>query len=194
MAGKQEDLDFLVKSIWNNIYTGIMYETGRDKNVDCAKDGKKKFQKKFIDLYHEISNKFMEDPTGALDRHKVAAIIMITIIDIDLLQSKLPNGKTSDNKSYYGKYILAMNSGLDYLLGEINNVLKKEKTGKQLSTYYFPKATSCHTDYSKIFFRNLYYAEKNYKLNPLDIAERLFLLEQLTFMKFDIDPSLFKEY
>lgn len=194
MADERKDLDFLIKSVWNNIKIGIEHETKRYRNVSPKRGGEKRFGDNFKDLYNEISVRFMEDPNGALDRHKVAAIIMISIIKSDLLDTNLSNGKTADNKSYYGIYILAMNSGLDYLLSEINSVLQKEGPSQKLSTFNFPEATSCSTDYSKIFFRNLYYAKTFYVLNPLDLAERLFLLEQLTFMKFNIDPSLFKEY
>lgn len=42
--------------------------------------------------------------------------------------------------------------------------------------------------------RNLYYAKTDYKLNPLDLADRLFLVEYIALMKEGIDPDTLKDY
>lgn len=183
------NLQLLLKSIWTNISTGIAIELDRHNNIETPKDGEKIFKEKFIEIYDTILKSYMEDQKGALDRHKVSAIIMIAIIKADLLRE----AEVSGEGIYFAKYNLATDCGLDYLLYEINRIL--EQNGKELiNSFSFPEATSCSTPYYNIFSRNLYYADKGFVLNPLDLAERLFLLEQLTFMKFNIDPSLFKEY
>lgn len=131
----------------------------------------------------------MEHPNRPLDRHKIAAIIMTAIINAPLIDCKSDN----QDEIYFGNYILAIDCGLDYLLDEINQVLRKNNK-TELNAFYFPEATACKTSYYKIFFRNLYFADQKKKINTLDIAERLFLLECLTFEKEGINSQLFKEY
>ena len=52
-----------------------------------------------------------------------------------------------------------------------------------------PNAISCNTSFEDIMIRNLVYAEDNPKwgLNPLAIAENLFLLEYITIIQKGID-------
>lgn len=57
-----------------------------------------------------------------------------------------------------------------------------------------PNAQSCGTPYMEIMCRNLYYAKNDYKLNPLDLADRLFLVEYIALTKEGIAPDILKDY
>ena len=46
----------------------------------------------------------------------------------------------------------------------------------------------------EIMCRNLYYAKNDYKLNPLDLADRLFLVEYIALTKEGIAPDILKDY
>mgnify|MGYP006868100695 FL=1 len=45
-----------------------------------------------------------------------------------------------------------------------------------------------------IICRNLYYAKTDYKLNPLDLADRLFLVEYFALSSEGIVPDILKDY
>ncbi|MEY8335820.1 hypothetical protein AALB53_22485 [Lachnospiraceae bacterium 47-T17] len=182
------NLNTLVESIWNTISVGVSDEQSLHNNIETPIDGKRIFKQKFIEIYNDILDKYMEDPKGSLDRHKVAAIIMVAIIKSDLVRES----EASEQGIYFGKYALAADCGLDYLLYEINRILLSNDK-PILDSFSFPNATSCSTPYFNIFFRNLYYADTGYMLNPLDLAERLFLLEQITIRDNNLDVKLFKE-
>lgn len=163
----------------------IMCKENSDINFDTSKENI--FKELCTNLYDDVL-KYMAEEKSPLDRHKVAAIIMIAIVKSDILTS-------SKEGRFLGNYILATEVGLSYMLKELNDKLA-EKGKKKIDEFYFPQAMSCPTDYLKIFYRNIYFANTNteWSLNPLDMAERLFLLEYLTLEKNKIDPSILREY
>lgn len=180
----------LIDGLWKLIESGIEYMKLQDKNImDNNQDFKKKFEDNFESIYKSVLD-YMQDETESLDRHKVAAIMMIAIIKSDILHTI-----DSTNQKFMGNYILATDCGLSYMISELNkrlNILIK----REIEAYIFPEALACETNYYRIFYRNLYFANNNkeWGLNPLDIAERLFLLEYMTLEKNGIDPSILKEY
>ena len=62
-----------------------------------------------------------------------------------------------------------------------------------LTEYIMPRALVCETDYETIICRNLYYAKTYYDLNPIDLANTLFLLEQFTLLKLDVDLDILRK-
>lgn len=181
-------MDELIEIIWKKIYVGISIMCKEDSQVVYDKSKKEKFKSNFTLLYDQLS-KYMEDPTKPLDRHKVAAIIIISIIKSNILTS---TGNTKE-RIFVGNYILASEMGLSYMLAKLN---EKLSDNEKIDKYFFPEAFSCPTDYFDIFYRNLYYVNDNedWSLNPLDISERLFLLEYITVDKKGIDLNKLKEY
>lgn len=174
-----EDFCELIKKI-ANVYI-------QNNNEMEFEDNSKEFKSLFIEQYKYILNNYMKENDKSLDRHKVAAIVIITIIKLHILKIKNPNEK------FTGNYALAIDVALNYMLDEINEILI-QKNGQTIEGYDFPIATNCNTEYYRIFYRNLYYIDNNpeWTLNPLDIADRLFLLEYITLLKKDIDPRSVK--
>lgn len=178
----------LIDRTWELINVGLDIMSKADKTIEVDLSVKDDYKENFKRLY-DIVVQYMESKENPLDRHKIASIIMISIIQTDVIKSLRKEGV------FVGKYILATEVGLSYMLGELNDKLEC-KGVQRLEKYIFPKAMSCPTDYFRIFYRNLYYAHNNkeWNLNPLDIAERLFLLEYITLEKNGIDPSILNEY
>ena len=187
-------MEKLVCRIWDNVEAGANVMKMNDKSIELQGLQKKKktFETEFMNLYEKINEKYMLEDTESLDRHKVAAIIMISIIKSEILSVR---DKESQNKTFLGNYILATDCGFSYMLKELNIKLG-ELEQKEIKKFFFPEAMACETNYYRIFYRNLYFADsdEDWGLNPLDIAERLFLLEYVTLEKNDIDPSILKEY
>ena len=171
-------MEKLVSRIWENVVAGVNFMCLNDKSLK-HKDLQTQepiFENEFMALYHKIVSNYMLEGTETLDRHKVAAIIMCSVIKSDLLEAE-QGGHTS--KIFLGNYILATDCGFAYLLKELNM-----------------KLNECDMMEIKIFYRNLYFADnsEDWHLNPLDIAERLFLLEYMTLEKNGIAPDILKEY
>lgn len=187
----RENLEKLINKIWNITSQGAQMMKDECGEVTYNKKSKEYFGKTFESLYVYIANEYMRCPDEPLDRHKVAAITIISIIKADVVTSDY----SSEDNIFFGNYTLATDSGLQYMLSELNKRLH-EKGMRQVERYYFPIAMACETDYYRIFYRNLYFANNNEKwnLNPLDIAERLFLLEYMTLEKNGINPEVLKEY
>lgn len=184
-------LENLTSKIWGSIDKGAQIIESESKYIIYNKGSEKRYKQIFEDLYKYIATQYMENPEEALDRHKVAAISMIAVIKADVVESN----KQDDDEVFFGNYTLATDCGLRYMLSELNKRLEKEGEAP-IQGYYFPTAMACETDYYRIFYRNLYFAYNNdeWGLNPLDIAERLFLLEYMTLEKNGIDPCILKEY
>lgn len=187
-------MDKLLSRIWDSVVTGanVMHIADNTLKVEDKRKAKKSFEDEFLRLYKKICSEYMLEDTEALDRHKVAAISMISIIKCNMLKGE---NADSHNKKFMGNYILATDCGFAYMLKELNKKLQ-DLGQKKIEKIFFPEAMACETNYYRIFYRNLYFAnnEEAWGLNPLDIAERLFLLEYMTLEKNGIDPSILKEY
>lgn len=182
-----DTLNQMADDFWDLVQKGAKIYGRADSSVKVHKK-KDAFKKTYVDLYKEISAKYMKNFKEPLDRHKVAAILIISVIKADILSVK------ENTERFTGNYALAVEVGLNYMMDELNRRLQK-KGQRTLESYNFPTPWTCDTPYYRIFYRNLYYADKNEKwgLNPLDIAEKLFLLEYITLLKNDIDPEILQE-
>ena len=187
----QNNLDNLINKLWNCIYQGAQIIESNNEYVTYNKKSKDIFKQMFKQLYTYIVNNYMEDDKEALDRHKVAAISIIATINAEVILSN----KDDENEIFFGNYTLGIDCAFQYMLSELNKRLE-EKGEKHIEGYFFPEAMACETNYYRIFYRNLYFANDNkqWGLNPLDIAERLFLIEYMTLEKKEIDPKILKEY
>jgi len=185
------NLDNLTKKIWDVINQGVEAITFNNSSIKYNKDSKEAFSKHFTNMYEYLTTEYMVDASEPLDRHKVAAITIVSVIR----SSVLTCNKFEKENMFWGNYILATDSALVYMLAEMNKRLQSKKK-EEIPSYFFPNAMACETDYYKIFYRNLFFANENpeWGLNPLDIAERLFLIEYITLEKNGIDPSILKEF
>ncbi len=184
----------LVDRVWDSICAGINVIRMNDSSIksDDLNKKKKVFEDNFHLLYDKINRDYMTSDTETLDRHKVASIIMVSIIKSNILttQTTIPA-----DKHFMGNYILATDCGFAYMLKELNEKLRNLGQ-KEIRNFFFPDAMACKTSYYRIFFRNLYFAnnDSDWNLNPLDIAERLFLLEYMTLKEEGINPNILNEY
>lgn len=176
-----------IKYVWN-VLNGAIKAIGDDdkkKNLTISCKDFNFFKKTFNDLYYKILNDYMEESVDNLDRHKVAAVIIISILKtIDIEYNNLP-----ETKVLWGKQTVAVNIGLNYMCGELNKILAENGWDGEIEKFDMPNAISCNTSFEDIMIRNLVYAEDNpeWGLNPLTIAENLFLLEYITIIQRGID-------
>lgn len=142
----RENLEKLINKIWDIASQGARMMKDECNEIIYNKKSKEHFGDIFEELYMYIANEYMQCPDEPLDRHKVAAITMISIIKAGVVTSDY---KDEDN-IFFGNYTLAADSGLQYMLSELNKRLLEKKM-KQVERYYFPVAMACETDYYRIF-------------------------------------------
>lgn len=180
-----EKLNQMASDLWSLVRKSA--SVCQNEELVVFHDRSKEFTSSYVEQYKNILENYMKHKKESLDRHKVAAIVIIAVIKAKVLTPQ----KSSDK--FTGNYALAVDAALNYMLDEVNEILKQEDQ-QQLEGYVFPTATTCNTEYYKIFYRNLYYIDTNpdWRLNPLDIADRLFLLEYITLLEKGIDPKSIK--
>lgn len=176
-----------IKYVWNVLNGAIktIDDDDKKKNLTIRCKDFEFFKKTFNDLYYKILDDYMEESVDNLDRHKVAAVIIISILKtIDIEYDNLPKTKV-----LWGKQTVAVNIGLNYMCGELNKILAENGWEGEIEKFDMPNAISCNTSFEDIMIRNLVYAEDNpeWGLNPLTIAENLFLLEYITIIQRGID-------
>ena len=88
---------------------------------------------------------------------------------------------------------MAVKIGLSYMAAALKKIMEGTAEEKKFTEYVMPKALMCDTDYITIICRNLYYAKTYYKLNPIDLANTLFLLEQFTLLQKGVNFEVLRE-
>lgn len=153
-------------------------------------DAKKTYEKAFRAMHQEIKEKYMKKEVKHLDRHKVAAFIIISVIKSEAVKYA---GNIPNNEVFFGQYLIAASVGISYMMNILNGILA-EKEKNLIKRLWMPLAISCDTPFIEVFSRNLYFADTNpeWGLNPLAIAEELFILEYVTLEKAGIDPQILK--
>ncbi len=178
----------LINKTWELLECTVKEMKKKDSKIHFENSAKEIYRKKFTDLYNYIKKEYMKNSVKNLDRHKVAAITIVCIIDSNAISYK---GDIDDGGKFFGQYLAAASVGISYMQNMLNYLLTN-KNEKNISRIWFPNAVSCDTPYLEIFSRNLYFSneEADWKLNPLDIAEKLFLLEYITLEKNEINPLI----
>lgn len=151
---------------------------------------------KHFKYWHKLIQKeFMKDPKKELDRHKIAAILTISIIQTRAITY---NKQIQDDKIFIGGQLLAITCGLSYMQDQLNQLLT-EHGYKTIDKYDLPSPFSCDTNYLEVLARNLYYqefaedssGEKLWRLNPLSLANDYYLIEYITLLTRGIPIEIF---
>lgn len=174
----------IVNALWNALRDTVNHYQEDDEYISFDDEKFLDFKKSFEDLYNNIKDKYMKHNVKTLDRHKVAAVMIVS----SLQSNAVSYTKKIGSRHFFGEEMFSTEVALNWMLDALNERLT-ELGQKRIEVYHMPKAFACDTPYFDIFCRNLYYAEQHYKLNPLDIAEKLYLLEYITLLQNGIDPS-----
>ena len=127
-----------------------------------------------------------------LDSHKIAAVIICSIIKADALRVSDYDFE-SDKRIFDGNEKVAVKVGLGYMAAALKKIMEGTSEADKFTEYIMPRALMCDTDYMTIICRNLYYAKTYYELNPIDLANTLFLFEQFTLLHKKVDLEILRE-
>ncbi|MBD5554753.1 MAG: hypothetical protein HDQ95_05225 [Roseburia sp.] len=150
------------------------------------------FSDEFEKSYKYILNQFMikdYEKEGTLDHHKIAALIVICGIKSKFVSMN----PVPEDTVFLGNESIALSVALSFMQSILNDKLQAARVNKRIEKYAFPKAWICRTQYYDIMVRNLYYAQEHWELNPLELAEKFFLIEYITLEKNGIDPNILCE-
>lgn len=150
------------------------------------------FLRIYKDYENDVAENYMQTHIDGLDRHKQVAILIISAIKADPVRVKVD---LPDDRIFVWQTVVVA-CGLSYMLNQLNIVLRSRGyTGNAITEYSLPIAFSCDTDYLNILGRNILYIQKHdgWELNPVDLANTLFLLEYITLIKSNLDLTILKE-
>ena len=181
-----------IKKTWNLLKETINVISENNPEIQIVQETYNIYEQSFNSWYDRIMTTYMNNDVAYLDRHKVAGIIIVAIIESGaVICSKV----VSENKHFIGQYLVASSVGITYMQDRLNEILIR-KHQNPIDKIWMPEVIfSCDVPYFEIFARNLYFSHEMSKwgLNPLDISKELFLLEYITIEKKEIDPYILKE-
>lgn len=179
------------EQIWKMFDEVCQDMRSQDPHIIFHADKKQKFFDSFQKMYDLILNECMDVKRGinTLDRHKVAGIIVVSGIESEFVSmQELKNGTV-----FLGKEIISLSVALSFLQAALNMELEKAGSEKRIGQFVYPQALMCKTDYFDIMARNLFYSQKYWQMNPLELAEKFFLIENYTLEKNGIDPAILRK-
>lgn len=180
----------LIDNAWSLLTTECNKCSKENPNFKFDESKKDIFKDYFIDKYKKTKDDYMDPSVDFLDRHKVAALIIISILETHAISYDNLN----EDYVFIGAELMALKVGLAYMVEKLNEKLSSRGEVKKIEKVIFPNAQSCNTPYIEIMCRNLYYAKRDYVFNPLDLADRLFLVEYITLLSHGINPDILKDY
>lgn len=180
------------KQVWEMFVSVAEQMMQDDSDIVLNYAAEQHFSDSFDTLYKYIKEEYMKVGVVYLDRHKVAAIVIIAFIRVNALGY----GKRLESSMFLGNYKLAISVGLSYMLVMLNNELMENGCKTTIEKYVMPEVLMDDIPYIDVFARNIYYLETQRKsdLNVIDLANSLFLLECITMEKYGISPNCLKHY
>lgn len=180
------------KQIWKMFEECSRDMQNGDSRIQFYPEKETIFSDEFERSYKYILDQFMikkHEKEGTLDHHKIAALIVICGIKSKFVSMN----PVPEDTVFLGNESIALSVALSFMQSILNDKLQVARVNKRIEKYAFPKAWTCGTNYFDIIVRNLYYAREYWKLNPLELAEKFFLIEYITLIKNGIDPDVLCE-
>lgn len=181
--------------IWNAILIESKIIMKDDPSIVMYTDSEKLFHQNFNYYHSLIIDKFMKLQDKHLDRHKIAAIIICSILKSDILGIACGQecNQTIDD-IFLANEKLALNIALSDMYQRLLSECEEGKIpyDKIFPDYVFPVPLSCDRDYTEVICRDLYYSKKYFELDPLSIANFLFLLEAYSFEATHVEININK--
>lgn len=180
----------IIDAYWKELKNTVEYYQKQDPALSFDESKYEEFKNTFKQLYKEIKSKYMKPSVAALDRHKVVAVMIITVLKLNIITYEK---ELKEKYNFLGSEMFATEVALTWMLDSLNKKLEPLGIKEKIESYHMPNAFVCSTPYFEVFSRNLFFSNRDYILNPLDIADKLFLLEYITLIQNGVNPDLLKE-
>lgn len=181
----------LKKQLWDMYLSVADKIAEQDPKIIVDSSKSEKFDMVFDRLYEKVKLNYMAPQVMYLDRHKVAAITIISLINSEPLSYSQP----LINKQFWGGYKLAISVGFSYLLSMLNNDLTQKNYPITLDKLIMPEVFMEDIPYTDVLARSIHFIslQCSADLCVMDLAEKLFLLEQSTLIKYNIPLHILKK-
>lgn len=138
--------------------------------------------------YNRCKETTMNNKVVNLDRHKIAAILVIQAMNMRVIK-RVDNRDyaeaDTEDKYFIGPQKILVICAIHYLAQEINRILVFHGDNiSQMTKFPLPKAFSCDTEYIDIISRLLRNELDENKLFILSLSEKFFLLEYIAIRDF----------
>lgn len=161
-----------LQTLWDEMIRLAECDREKDKNIIINTGKKLVFQEIFEESYNNIKDRYMTNEVVFLDRHKVASIIIYTIIKTKILEYQI----IDENKVFLGNYYLALSAGLSYLQYELNQILQG-KGELPIDKFIFPSVMYGKKSYIDNLISMLCFSDEENGLDILALSNIMFLLE-----------------
>jgi len=136
--------------------------------------------------YEDYKNKvhsYMHNPDGRIDRHKVASVMLYSIIINKPFELKLiPSKREVNSSALLANEIIGFHTALaivwSFILSDANEKSDKNKVELFKDGFIFPKCQ--HDSYETNIYKMLYYSKYNECYDIFAFANILFLIEAYT--------------
>lgn len=140
----------------------------------------------YTDFKNHTRTCYMENPKGLLDRHKVCACLIYSIVKSSVISQNISSNIDSQKYSTINED-LALTVGLSllraFVISSIQDSKLKHDEKENLKKKYengFSFPQSNHGEYRKNFLSELHYTKLESNYNILSLSQSLFLLETYT--------------
>lgn len=180
--------------IWNTIIRHVkrIQEGNPAMEIVLYSDAKKVFQRNFDFYYDLIVGKFMAKPQKNavlhdihLDRHKVAAVIICSILDANIIgvSKKYLKSNTGRDLAFLGNERIAVDIALNFMYDDLTKKFQNDEIPYEsiFERYVLPIPYSCNRGYDEVICRDLFFSKGEFSLNPLLIANLMYMIEEYSF-------------
>ena len=159
-------------TLWIEMICNAKHKQSIDSNIIVYEEKKEAFLGIFYYAYTDFKQKHMSNEVVYLDRHKVAAILIYSVIKTKIMGYRIKD----DNSLFLENYYLAFSTGLSYMQYEANLAYKGQNK-PVISKFQFPDVLCGNKSYKEHIISMLYAADSENNLNIFELANILFLLE-----------------
>lgn len=184
-------------AIWDVVLKAVEVLQSRSDKVVLYKDSKDVFENNFSYYYELIEDNFMSKDISpkSLDRHKVAAVIVCSILKTKVVGIGQKHLEEYKDKEFLGNEKIAFEVALSFMYDELRKTFNEGKIPYKclFDQYIFPQAFSCDREYGEIICRDLYLSNELFELNPLLLSNLFFFIEEYSFSFNNIERRSNKE-
>ena len=172
--------------LWKAFVELSLNEISNKNEITINSDLYPNFVEEFKRSYNLLKTEYMSNEVVYLDRHKVAAVIVLSFIKVKPLKCTTE----LKNATFVGNYKIALSVALSYM-GALLNQHLLSKDMQRINEYLFPDTMNSTGHYLDVLIRQLYLLYNNKNPNDIEIlfflSSNFYNIEVYTLTKLNID-------
>lgn len=177
-------------AIWDTVLNAVKNLQSKVKEVVFYEGSEELFYENFNFYYKSLVKNFMAEDFDdkTLDRHKVAAVIICSILKTKPVGIGQEFLELCNEKEFLGNEKIAFEVALSYMYEDLSKCFAEGSVPyvSLFPRYVLPIPYSCERKYGEVICRDLYFSNQFYELSPLLLANILFCIEEYSFCFYGI--------